>query len=122
MNKEQNRDWFQLEANPTGTRWTGRCWVNHNFERYEFELTFDLPVSYPVAPVPLALPQLDGKTEKMYRGGLICLDAHFQPLWSRNTPHFGIAHALALGLAPWLAAEVPHLIEEGKIAPTKKTQ
>ncbi len=50
----------------------------HNFERYEFELSFDIPVTYPAAPPALALPELDGKTEKMYRGGLICLDAHFQ--------------------------------------------
>lgn len=91
----------------------------HNFEKYEFDLTFDLPVTYPTAPVPLALPELDGMTEKMYRGGLICLDAHFQPLWSKHVPHYGIAHALALGLAPWLAAEVPHLAEQGKITPQK---
>jgi ufm1-conjugating enzyme 1 len=24
---------------------------------------------------------------------------HFQPLWSRNVPRFGIAHALALGVS-----------------------
>jgi hypothetical protein len=23
---------------------------------------------------------------------------HFQPLWARNVPRFGIAHALALGV------------------------
>ena len=117
MNKESGSDWFKLEAgNKQGTSWKGRCWVMHNFERYEFELSFELPATYPVAPPPLALPELDGKTEKMYRGGFICLDAHFQPLWTRNAPHFGIAHALALGLAPWLAAEVPHLIAGGKIS------
>lgn len=26
------------------------------------------------------------------------------------SPHFGIAHALCLGLAPWLAAEIPYMI------------
>ena len=26
------------------------------------------------------------------------------------SPHFGIAHALCLGLAPWLAAEIPYTI------------
>lgn len=119
MNKDANTDWFKLEANKTGTRWTGKCWVMHNFERYEFDLEFEIPATYPSTPVPLALPELDGKTEKMYRGGFICLDAHFQPLWSRNTPHFGIAHALALGLGPWLAAEVPHLVAGGKISATK---
>lgn len=39
------------------------------------------------------------------RGGKICLTDHFYPLWARNVPHFGIAHALALGvtnLSPFL--------------------
>lgn len=34
----------------------------------------------------------------MYRGGKICQTVHFKPLWSKNEPKFGIAHALALGL------------------------
>lgn len=59
---------------------------------------------------------------------------HFKPLWARNVPKFGIAHAMALGvsllfiifkiyypnstpfqLAPWLAVEIPDLIEKGII-------
>ena len=32
-------------------------------------------------------------------GGKICLTDHFQPLWARNVPRFGIAHALALGVS-----------------------
>jgi hypothetical protein len=42
----------------------------------------------------------------MLQGGAICLTVHFKPLWAKECPKFGIAHALALGLAPWLAAEV----------------
>ena len=30
-------------------------------------------------------------------------------------PHFGIAHAMALGMGPWLAVEIPALIAAGKI-------
>jgi len=30
-------------------------------------------------------------------------------------PHFGLAHALALGLAPWLAVEIPDLIASGRL-------
>ncbi|KAI5079915.1 hypothetical protein GOP47_0005394 [Adiantum capillus-veneris] len=63
----------------------------------------------------LELPELDGKTAKMYRGGKICLTIHFKPLWAKNCPRFGIAHALCLGLGPWLAAEVPHLVDTGMI-------
>lgn len=44
------------------------------------------------------MPELDGKTAKMYRGGKICLTDHFKPLWARNVPKFGIAHAMALGV------------------------
>ena len=32
------------------------------------------------------------------RGGKICLTDHFKPLWARNVPKFGIAHAMALGV------------------------
>ena len=35
---------------------------------------------------------------------------HFKPLWSKNAPRFGIAHAMALGLGPWL--EIPEMIEK----------
>ncbi|KAF3585803.1 hypothetical protein F2Q69_00028072 [Brassica cretica] len=51
----------------------------------------------------LELPEIDGKTQKMYRGGKICLTVHFKPLWAKNCPTFGIAHALCLGLAPSMA-------------------
>ena len=34
-----------------------------------------------------------------YRGGKICLTDHFKPLWARNVPKFGIAHAMALGVS-----------------------
>jgi ufm1-conjugating enzyme 1 len=69
-----------------------------------------------LTPIELVLPELDGKTSKMYRGGKICLDIHFSPLWAKNTPKLGIAHALAMALGPWMAVEIPVLIEEGKIS------
>jgi ufm1-conjugating enzyme 1 len=54
---------------------------------------------YPTTAPEIALPELDGKTAKMYRGGKICLTDHFKPLWARNVPKFGIAHAMALGVS-----------------------
>ena len=72
-----------------------------------------IPVTYPTTAPEIAIPELDGKTAKMYRGGKICLSDHFKPLWARNVPKFGIAHAMALGLGPWLAVEVPDLIQKG---------
>jgi len=76
---------------------------------------FKIPATYPLTPIELELPELDGKTQKMYRGGKICLDIHFAPLWQKNTPKFGIAHALAIALGPWLAVEIPILSEQGII-------
>ena len=57
-----------------------------------------IPVTYPMTSPEIAIPELDGKTAKMYRGGKICLSDHFKPLWARNVPKFGIAHAMALGV------------------------
>jgi len=98
ISKDADNDWFHIECNKTGTRWTGRCWYYYEQVRYEFELCFDIPVTYPTTAPEIMLPQLDGTTSKMYRGGKICQTVHFQPLWARNVPHFGIAHALALGV------------------------
>ncbi|KOC60936.1 Ubiquitin-fold modifier-conjugating enzyme 1 [Habropoda laboriosa] len=114
-NKESDNDWFRLESNKEGTRWFGKCWYIHNFLKYEFDVEFDVPVTYPTTAPEIALPELDGKTAKMYRGGKICLTDHFKPLWARNVPKFGIAHAMALGLGPWLAVEIPDLIDKGAI-------
>ncbi|KAB2616922.1 ubiquitin-fold modifier-conjugating enzyme 1 [Pyrus ussuriensis x Pyrus communis] len=116
MNKSNDNDWFRISAsNPEGTRWTGKCWYVYNLLKYEFDLQFDIPITYPATAPELELPQLDGKTQKMYRGGKICLTVHFKPLWAKNCPKFGIAHALCLGLAPWLAAEIPVLVDSGMV-------
>lgn len=56
-------------------------------------------MTYPTTAPEIALPELDGKTAKMYRGGKICLTDHFKPLWARNVPKFGIAQAMALGVS-----------------------
>ena len=70
-------------------------------------------------PLPTnTAPASTTRLSRRYRGGKICLTDHFQPLWAKNVPKFGIAHALALGLAPWLAAEVPSLVGRGVIAHT----
>jgi len=58
-----------------------------------------IPVAYPTSAFEIEIPELEGKTAKMYRGGKICLTAHFKPLWARNVPSFGIAHALAMGVS-----------------------
>uniref|UniRef100_A0A7S0W246 Ubiquitin-fold modifier-conjugating enzyme 1 n=3 Tax=Hemiselmis TaxID=77924 RepID=A0A7S0W246_9CRYP len=117
LGKENDTDWFTIESNKEGTVWSGKVWYVYEMKKFEFDLKFDIPVSYPATAPELALPELDGKTSKMYRGGKICLTVHFNPLWQRNVPKFGIAHAMALGMGPWLAAEVPDLYSKGMITP-----
>lgn len=110
-NKETDSHWFQIQCNPNGTSWTGTCWYFLDNIRYEFQLAFEIPITYPSTPVELRLPELDGLTSKMYRSGKICQTLHFQPMW--KSPQFGIVHSLALSLGPWLAAELPDLIGRG---------
>mmetsp|Transcript_29875 Transcript_29875/g.75177 ORF Transcript_29875/g.75177 Transcript_29875/m.75177 type:complete len:161 (-) Transcript_29875:138-620(-) len=117
-NKDSDNDWFTLSSNKLGTKWNGKCWYIYQMQKYEFDFEFELPVTYPTTAPEIMIPELDGKTAKMYRGGKICLTIHFKPLWSKNAPHFGVAHALALGLAPWLAAEIPYLVDNGVISKT----
>ncbi|XP_050436380.1 ubiquitin-fold modifier-conjugating enzyme 1 [Adelges cooleyi] len=121
-NKAADNDWFRLESNKEGTKWFGKCWVFHNQLKYEFDIEFDIPVTFPMTAPEIALPELDGKTAKMYRGGKICLSDHFKPLWARNVPKFGISHALALGLGPWLAVEIPELIQRGVVEYKEKDE
>ncbi|KVI06816.1 Ubiquitin-conjugating enzyme/RWD-like protein [Cynara cardunculus var. scolymus] len=116
MNKSRDNDWFRISAaNPEGTRWTGKCWYVHNLLKYEFDLQFDIPVTYPATAPELELPQLDGKTHKVRqvakKSSLVPCDA----VSETKKPRFGIAHALCLGLAPWLAAEIPILVDSGMI-------
>lgn len=120
-NKASDNDWFRLESNKQGTRWFGKCWYIHELLRYEFDLEFDIAVAYPAAAPEIAIPALEGKTAKMYRGGKICLTDHFKPLWARNVPRFGVAHAMALGLGPWLAVEIPDLVGKGLVTPKEKS-
>lgn len=47
-------------------------------------LQFDIPATYPVTAPEIEIPELEGKTAKMYRGGKICLTVHFKPLWAKN--------------------------------------
>jgi len=117
--KARDTDWFSVDP-PTsnGVQWQGRCWVQHDMQRYEFAWRTTLPAAYPHAAPEIELPELEGLTPKMYRGGKICVDMHFRPLWTRNSPRFGLAHVLCLGLGPWLAAEVPWMAGKGLIHPS----
>ena len=70
--KEDDNEWFYIEPNEDSTKWTGKCWYFYNYQKYEFKLQFEIPATYPATPIELELPELDGKTPKMYRGGIRC--------------------------------------------------
>ncbi len=84
MNKESDTDWFNIQPNADGTHWKGKCWYVHELIKYEFDFQFDIPATYPDTAPEIEIPELEGKTAKMYRGGKICLTIHFKPLWSKN--------------------------------------
>jgi len=42
MNKQVDNDWFLLESNKLGTRWTGKCWYVYEFRKYEFDVQFEV--------------------------------------------------------------------------------
>ena len=112
-NKAEDNDWFNIKPkDKSGTFWEGNVGTITK-SKIRVQTTVCNTGYMPSRCMQeLAVPELEGKTAKMYRGGKICLDIHFNPLWQKNVPKFGIAHAIALGLGPWLAAEVPDLVEK----------
>ena len=84
LNKARDSDWFTVTSSKDGTSWSGKCWYVHNLHKYEFSFEFDIPATYPATAPEFKIPELDGKTAKMYRGGAICLTVHFKPLWAKN--------------------------------------
>ena len=71
LSKENDAEWFRVECDKEGRKWQGSCWYVHDFVRHEFKLEFEIPAAYPACPIELVLPELDGTTPKMYRGGKI---------------------------------------------------
>ena len=114
QDKGKGQGWFTLRPeNEQGIEWKGTCMTWHKDVKHEFELVVVLPATYPASPPEISLPQLKEKSEKLYRGGHICLDIHFTPAWHQRKGAGGIAFALVQGLAPWLASEVPLMVERG---------
>jgi len=55
-NKQQDNDRFKIEPSKDGVKWQGVCSYTHNLVRYEFKLQFEIPATYPSAPIELELP------------------------------------------------------------------
>ena len=62
-------------------------------------LLFLLPLPAPTTCFCLSFISLASLFNLLRSGGKICLTDHFKPLWARNVPRFGIAHAMALGVS-----------------------
>ena len=48
----------------------------HELLKYDFDFEFDIPATYPVTAPEICIPELDGKTAKMYRGRCMRLNCH----------------------------------------------
>ncbi len=84
----------------------------HNLQRFEFDFNFDIPATYPATAPEIRIPELEGKTAKMYRGGSICLTVHFKPLWAKNRCFLDHLRGEAI---PWwrkAARKMKEIIEE----------
>jgi ufm1-conjugating enzyme 1 len=42
LNQQEDNEWFQVEPNSEGTKWKGKCWIYYNFQKYEFDLQFEV--------------------------------------------------------------------------------
>ena len=71
----------------------------HELLRHEFAFEFDIPATYPATAPEIRIPELDGKTAKMFRGGAICLTVHFKPLWAKNRCARLLTYRLHVNLA-----------------------
>ncbi len=54
----------------------GTCWFIHEHVKYEFNLQFEVPVTYPETAPEIEIPSLDGKTAKIYRFSALQLQSH----------------------------------------------
>jgi len=46
LNQEEDNEWFQITPDDTGIKWVGRCWYFYNFQKYEFDLQFEVLFNY----------------------------------------------------------------------------
>ena len=63
-NKANDSDWFTISSDKTGTKWSGKCWYVHELIRYEFDLQFEIPITYPATPFEIELPSWTGKPRR----------------------------------------------------------
>lgn len=65
-NKNSDSDWFQLESNkegPSGLKNISSSMTSSN----QLDNRFGIPITHPTTAPEIVVPQMDGKTAKMYR-------------------------------------------------------
>jgi hypothetical protein len=66
-----HNSWFHNASSFVPFRWTGKCWSYHEGLRYEFELQFEIPVTYPVTNPDLCLPELEVRSPLVMGGDVM---------------------------------------------------
>ncbi|KAK1858862.1 hypothetical protein I4F81_001462 [Pyropia yezoensis] len=132
VNRQSQREWFSITPNDTGTRWTGTCWAYFLNRRFQLDVVLTLPPAFPLEPPAVALPALAAATAAAAAtattatttaatsagadaDGRVLPSAQFADAWARRAPAWGVVHALAAGLGPWLAVHVPDLVAQGVV-------
>ena len=42
INKKEDNDWFKIASDKTGQKWSGKCWMIYEMNKYEFDLEFEV--------------------------------------------------------------------------------
>ena len=42
INKKEENDWFNIESDKDGIKWTGKCWSVYEMAKYEFAFEFEV--------------------------------------------------------------------------------
>ena len=42
INKKEENDWFIIESDKDGLKWTGKCWSIYEMAKYEFAFEFEV--------------------------------------------------------------------------------
>ncbi len=87
LQEGSDKRWFALNINSDGKGFEGHCWYYHQSLRYQFKFFLDIPVGYPNVSPDIRIPELEGKTIKMFHGAKICLSMLFYYILCVHVTH-----------------------------------
>ncbi|KAG8507191.1 Ubiquitin-fold modifier-conjugating enzyme 1 [Galemys pyrenaicus] len=91
-----------------------KCWYFHDLLKYEFDIEFYIPITYPTTAPEIAVPELDGKTEDVQEWQSMSdfqasVDLDRAQVWTSGS-----------GASPWLVVESPDVIQKDAIQHEEK--